>query len=243
MARTFYWRCEGTTLANNGTDDLWASDNTATAIGSPAIGSGAARVGSNGIVISEGSEGYWFDITGLCSRLLGNVGLWFRFSGSYPAGTLFEISDDSNTAHHIRLSTTGTDELRMSVRNPDVGPPVTLDTTAANLAADTWYFIVAKWDQANSDRRIEVYNSDMSLRHAVENTSTAYDPPTTVTRFNIGEVTNVGGMTIHLDNIFVGDGYDDDLVAIATIAAWSEIGGGGGGGSVHHLHLTTLGVG
>lgn len=227
-AVTFFWRAEGTTLS--GTDDLPGADTSATATGAPAINATAALVGSNGIQVDAGGEHYTLD-NDVVDRLVGSVGFWIRIQTWAAGGTFWYVRGSSYT-YAIRVAMVGTDELRLQF-NEDVNVS-TLDTTAANLATNTTYFVTASWDQPNNDRRLRVYDSSGTLIHEAEDTSTAYTAPVDLAAASnghrFGEASGAGA-AFYLDNIFVGGVYADADTflcnrSITTYTSYAACGGG-----------------
>ena len=227
MAVTFFWRCEGTTLS--GTDDLPGADTSATANNSPAISATAALIGSNGVLIDAAGESYLLDSeAGIINRLTGSVAFWFR-PQAWANGAGIWRAEGSSFDQNLGIMMTGTDELRFVVNLE--GTQANLDTTAANIAVDTTYFVTASWDQPNNDRRIRVYDASGSLIQEVEDTATAYTAPTDLVgtdTFYVGESAGVGSPAYYIDNIFVGSAYADAdaFLTNRSITSYTQYGGG-----------------
>jgi len=227
----FMWRAEGTTLS--GTDDNPGTDTSATASGTPAINGTAALVGSNGIQVDSAGDHYRLDAeTAVINRLTGSIGFRVRIQTWGASASLFHVRGSSYTyAIYIRMQ--GTDELRLQI-NEDSNVS-TLDTTAANLATDTTYFITASWDQPNNARRIRVYDSNDTLLHTTEDTATAYTAPVdlvTSDGMRFGDTTGTS-TAYYLDNIFIDDTYAgaDEILCNRSITAFSAYAACGGGGA------------
>lgn len=227
MALKFYWRCEGTTL--DGTHDYTPGDNTAAATGSATIAAGSARVGSNGIDIVNNTDYFAFTVAShdLIAPSAGAIGFWVRVhSGAgqvfYAPGTLGQ--DFIGIAHTSGATREFTFRMRSSA-----GSDETLSTTTVSAATNTWYFIVARWNVAANDRRLEVYDNSLALIQAVENLTTVFDAAADLIGLQIGESFG-DNIECDLDNIFIADSYGEDLPANATITSYTEYGGGGGSG-------------
>jgi len=212
MALTLYWRCEGTTL--DATHDFSAADTTAATNNSPSLDAAAAKLGSTGILINGVSERYDFAPTSIISPATGTVAFWFRFMNSMVNLETFFLargSASSNDSITIGIGA-GNDEVFLGIRR-NGGTNVTLTTSAANMTTNTWYFIVASWDQPNSDRRIAVYDSSGTLLSENIDTTTAYDQPTALDASNgirFGDSSGWGATKVcHFDNIFIGSAYAD----------------------------------
>src|SRR5688572_7081375 len=183
MALKFFWRCETTTL--DGTADFSSGDTTATANGAVSLDAAAGLVGTLGILCAA-NQHYRFDTASIANRLVGAMAGWIRLT-SNPSGiaSLFMVRGTSaSDFYYIGTGgnwSTDTGEMRLVSSSTDTGGgSTTIVTSGAALSLNTAYFIVAKWDQANSLRRIEIYNSDGSLRSSAENTS-AYVAPLDLT--------------------------------------------------------------
>lgn len=232
MALTFYWRCEGTTL--DGTHDFTAGDSTATLNSAAAINTAAVRYGTNGLDCPTSSDNATFTVStnDLANPAAGAMAAWVRITTWGSAATLLSATGSTGNDFYV-LMMTGTDELRFSSKR-NGGSTFNLDTTAANLATGNWYFVGFAWDQAANDRRIVVYDSNMSLIENRTDLTTAYDQPTDIISLRIGEG-NVTASDTHIDNVFVGSAYADldDFITNATITSYtSYTTGGGGGGEV-----------
>lgn len=219
----FFWRAEGTTL--DPTHDFSVGDTTATLNSTAAINTDAARIGTNGLDIPSSSDHYSFVISSgdLMHPGTASIALWFRivtFGGSFFSSTL-----TSNPSTNITAFLSGTDDAtgrEVTLRNRLAGNlNVTLSTTAADLALNTWYFLVARYDEPNNDRRIEIYNSDGSLRTAVEDLTTDFAQATGIDNLAVGEATGATA-DLHLDNIFIADDYNEPLQNKMNITSWTE---------------------
>jgi hypothetical protein len=239
MALRFFWRCESTTL--DGTDDYSASDTTATANGAVSLDAGASRVGTNGILVGGGGQHYRFDNTTIGNDLTteGSMAFSYRVTAN-PAGLAdFGVilrgagSNDYFKTRIVNSYTGDAGTVRFVTRSSDTGgAEVSLNpSSGANALADaTWYGVVVRWDQVNSLRRLEVYDSAGALIEAVENTSAFVAPIsfTSSTGIRIGEDSGFA-VTAHIDNVFIADAYDEPLEDYLDITSYTEYGGGGGG--------------
>lgn len=212
MALKFFWRCEGTTL--DGTHDYSAGDTSATATGSAAIATAAVKVGSNGVECVNGTDYYAFDSASIATIDQGSMACWFQYKTAVPtAGYLIPLTireqSPAQTDDLIGIQSEASQELRLSLRK-EGSAIVTLATTAANLAIDTWYFVTASWHLSADKRRIRVYDASGSLIQEVEDTSTdlAGCTPGTVDTIRVGNnSSHTSG--VYVDNVFIGDAYAD----------------------------------
>ena len=122
---------------------------------------------------------------------------------------------------------TGTDdstgrELLLRIRMAG-GANVTLATTAADLQLNTQYFVVARWDEPNNDRRLEVYDSAGSLITAVEDLTTNYDQPSGINELRIGRTSGMNN-DMHIDNVFIADAYAEALEDFYNITSYTDYG-------------------
>lgn len=220
----FFWRAEGTTL--DGTDDFSAGDITATIGGTAAINTDAAFIGTNGLDIPSSSDYALFSISSgdLLDVDTGAIALWFRLN-VFGGATLFTATQIAQPSHNITIWPSGTDDAtgrEISFRIRRAGAiNLTLTTTDADLALNTWYFLVARFDEPNNDRRIEIYNDDGSLRTAREDLDTNFDQPGTLDQMQIGDGSGGSG-DLHLDNIFIADDYNEPLEDKMNITSWTE---------------------
>ena len=97
MALTFYWRCEGTTL--DGTHDYSAGATTMTAIGGgESISATAAKIGSNGVLNTDGADYYYCSPASIVTANEGSFGWWLQWPSALPANTTFAgISVEQNS--------------------------------------------------------------------------------------------------------------------------------------------------
>lgn len=240
----FFWRCEGTTL--DATHDKTAGDSTATMNSLAAIAAGAAKIGSNGLDVPSSNDHAKFAVSSgdLISSSLGSFGFWFRIATFGADASLFKAINTAASTNRIMIVMIGTNtangrELRFNI-NLAGGINVNLDTTAADLDLNTWYFVVARYDEPNSDRRLEVYNEDGSLRTSVENLTTNFDVPSGINEIDIGEA-EANACSVDLDNIFIADVYGEALQDKMNITSFTEY--DGAAPSTPAFRLSLLGVG
>lgn len=230
MALTFFWRCESETL--DGTHDYSAGDTTATSVNSASIGAGGARVGSNGIVAESSGSRYQLDAASIFSVSEGSIGFFVKWAGWIAGQQIFRVN---GTAANdlIAIETSGADgagtrELLLRHRVSGGANILTSPTTAADIALNTWYFVIAKWNVTTNLLRLEVYDTDGTLLDATQDTA-GIDPQADLITLQLGD-TNLGNVDVYIDNVFVATAYDDaaDILANFDITSHTEIGGGGG---------------
>lgn len=236
MALKFFWRCEGTTL--DGTHDYSAGDTTATLTSGAAINTDAARIGTNGLDCPTIGDYASFAISSgdLISQSVGALAFSFRLVAFLPSNSLFQAKNSANSSQ-ITVQMIGTDdatgrELQFRIRLHG-GIDKSVGTTAANLALNTWYAVVCRWDEPANDMRIEVYDAAGSLITAVEDLATNFDQPTGLDSLRIGETLNFGSSDFHIDNVFIADTYAEPLENFLDITSYTEY--GASGAIPHHV--------
>lgn len=229
MTITLFSRCEGSTF--DATHDYSAGDTTWSASGSPgpSFSSTNPKVGTNCILIPEIANYFALASASIVTPGEGCVGFWLRVESWQDGGIVFNAYLSTQTSRYIRATLVGTDEMRLAIRNPDAGPAVELSTNAANLTTAAYFFILFRWRDAGgeNDREISVYNSSLTLLQTVTDLATAYEHPGSIDTLAIGDLGAAGG-TYRVDNLFVGNSWDDaaDILANANITSWTEFGGG-----------------
>jgi len=236
MSCTFFWRCEGTTLT--GPNDFSAGDTTATAVSLVAIASGAAKFGSNGLDANVTSGDYYeFASASIFDVGANAIGFKLQIKATGADTEIFTVYNAGAPSDQVSLTTSGTDELQLRHR-VNGGDNNTFTTTAADMAVDTWYGVVLRWDAAADLQRIEVYNDAGTLLHGVTS-STAISPQGALTIWKIG--TDNGSARFWIDNIVVGNSYSDPIETwINYSTGYTQISGGGG---TPLKQLLLLGVG
>lgn len=227
MALTFFWRCESETL--DSTHDFSAGDDTASAFGTIALDSAAARVGTNGILVSNTNTQYRFNPASIFDRLEGSAAFSFRLTAN-PSGIssmLFVRGASFND--YLMLAavndfSAGSGTVRFVLRSTDTGgEEITVLATGNGLSLNTWYGGVIRWDQANSLLRVEIYDNSGTLVASGERTE-AFVAPLDFNEnagFRIGEAAG-STMRLHIDNVFVSDSYDEPLQHNLTISSYTE---------------------
>jgi hypothetical protein len=227
MAITFFWRCEGTTF--DATHDYSAGDSTPTSLGTPSIAAGAAKVGSNGIScpVSVTSH-YAFDAASIVG-MVGSAGFWYQAVSANPAaGTLgFQVAG-TDTANLMNVLANGTDEIQF--RNALSGSGNNnLTSTAANLAPDTWYGIIIRWDfttPSSSSKKLEVYDSAGSLLSGLPAELTGTDlsasVPAELATLQCGRHSSTSAVVQYSDNFIIGSGYNDVTAAMLAYDSYTD---------------------
>lgn len=223
MALTFFWRCESGTFSAG--VDSSAGDSTPTNSGSPTYDAAAnCGVGTNGLLIDASSEQVRFDTsTSLFSTTVGAIGFLFRRTVALSNGFRPLQIRGNSAGNQYSLQFVSSDEIEFIVGDPD-GSPVKATTTAVNLASNTVYGIVCRWDQPNSLLRIEIYTlsgATATLVQGITNSS-GFTAPTELAaadRFRLGDVggTGVSGGALHIKNVFVGNTYAEPIQNNFTI--------------------------
>ena len=120
----------------------------------------------------------------------------------------------------------GSGNVRMQVGNDGVGG-TNVTTTSQTLAAETWYFLIGRWDQTATTIRVEVYDSSGNSIAFAEDSSVASNhwPVTSeLDRFEI--ITGGQFRTSIRDNVFVADAYAEPLEDNLDITSYTNYGGG-----------------
>lgn len=219
MALTLFARCESDTL--DATHDYTAGDNTWSAVLSPVFATGAARVGTYGMSFDGTGDFYDLSAASIVLPAAGAIGFWVNISNWVSNGHLL-IVFGTVTNDQLMVQMSGTDEINFKHRVAGV-TQLDLTTTAANLTTGNWYFIIIRWHAANDDRRLEVYDSSMTLIQAVEDTSTAFTAQPDLITLRVG--TN-SGADFSIDNIFVANDYSEPIESNATISTYLNYGAG-----------------
>lgn len=234
MSLTFYWRCEGTTLDE--THDFSAGDATAGDLGFPAsIDNAAAIVGSNGILCDGQFDTFIFDSTDLFpdpSR--GAIGFWVRWPTTVAPSNaarpfVARGPDSANDTIYVRTLSTG---LRLFISSAANGS-VTLDVSET-LSAGEAYFVVARWDAAETYRELTIYDDELNVVGTAVDDSTDFSDnvPASLehsTGLRLGDSEGFSQTyPMHIDNVFIADAYDEPIEENALITSFTEYGGSGG---------------
>jgi hypothetical protein len=220
---TFFWRAESTTF--DGTHDYSAGDNSPSAVSLVEISATASRYGTNGINTPSNNDYYIFDSGSIFNTTRGAVAFKVQFKAWGGDDSIFSVYNAGAVSDQIILQTTGTDELLMRHR-VNGGDNNTHETTAANLALDTWYSLVLRWDADDNIRRIEVYTDGGSLIEGLSATD-SIDAQAAFTDFTIGNGDN--SMRLWMDNIVVANDDADPVQTWVNYTSYSQIASGSGG--------------
>ena len=243
MALKFFCRCEGSTL--DGTHDYSAGDTT-WALSNASFTNTAPKVGTNSLAITANSGNAQLDISSqdLIAGAQGAVGFWFRVGTWQNGGSLFNASNSSAPNDNIRVYMTGTDELVFGYRQ-NGGSNFLVTTDGANIALDTWYFVVGRWHFANDIQSIEIYTADTGAAVYTNNVPNAPFDGTAVTSYDNLTIGNIGSniSQAYFDNIFIADTYDEAIEDYRVITSYTEYGVSGSvAGSVMGGKLLGRGV-
>lgn len=230
MAITFFWRCEGTTL--DGTHDYSAGDTTATASNST-ISATAARLGTNG-VLSPGAflSNMQFSPASIIANydnpaaLVGSVGFSVYFVTAVQGNqlTLGFRASGASTNDAIAVETATSAEMTLVIRD-DTGNVSRITTTAANMAAGTWYGVVARWDIANDKRAIEIYDAAGALIDSNEDLATdlsTYVPDSNVATVVLAYKVASNANDVYFDTFVISDTYDEVTAAMLDYTSYTQ---------------------
>ena len=232
MALTFFWRCETETL--DGTHDYSAGDTTASGNASVALSGTAAKVGSNGILVNAASKRYSFDPASIITPAGGCFGHWFNIQSSLTTGGQCFYCRGTNSNDHVALETVSNGQRVLLKLRHSTNGAVTLSTSSGTVTSEmstgSWYFIVGRWDIASDYRRIEVYDSTLTLIQHHTDTGTdlsSYQPVDFIAGgLRFGDATGWGGSTTaYIDNIFIASNYDEAIESKANITSYTEYAG------------------
>lgn len=223
---TLFWRFETLTL-NATTDHTEGSQTTVTENNTPTLNAAAARVGSLGALITGGSgHQYRWDLdTDLVNRLVGSVGFSIRFD-TLPSGVQGILSLSGADGNYAMQLVAG--NIRVYNNLEGTGEDQ-IDTTGAEIVADQFFGIIFRWDQPNSNRRIEIYDSSSVLIDFVED-NTAFTAPVNLFAaegLRIGD-TDGGDAVMHYDNFFLSKDYDEPIEDNFTITSFEDYASGSG---------------
>ena len=161
MALKFYWRCESSTFTG---DDYSSGDNTPTD-SNITYGTDGAKVGTNGMISAASVAAQSvFTASGILANSgdidtsVGSCGYWWKAETAFPGSGLtngFRIYY-SAVGNGMYVETRSGNFLRFELANP-VPESMTACEIDTALSADTWYFIVVRWDIPNDRVKLEVY--------------------------------------------------------------------------------------
>lgn len=241
MALKFFWRCEGTTL--DATDDYYGSgDNTATVTGAgfTVPSATAAKIGSNGILAPASITGNAaFTATNLWPSAsspgasAGSFAFWFKVVSTWTTTDglvlgLRCIGSTNNDAVRIQTDTVG-NRISLALQTTGGGGTYELPVTSGTFAADTWYYVVGRWDYANDKAAIEVYTDAggstlaafASASDIVTNLN-PYIPATNFATLQCGAHSATQTHEVHSDHYIVSDNYDAPLENMAFITSATQ---------------------
>ena len=242
MALKFFWRCEGTTL--DGTDDYYgAGDNTATVTGAgfTVPSATAAKIGSNGILAPASITGnaaftatnLW-PSAGTPSGSAGSFAFWFKTVSAWTTTDavvrgLRCIGSTNNDAVRIQTEASANNRISLALQTTGGGGTYELPVTSGTFAADTWYYVVGRWDYANDKAAINVYTdaggSTLADFASASDTGTdlnGYIPATNFATLQCGAHSASQTQDVHSDHYIVSDNYDAPLQNMAFITSATQ---------------------
>ena len=214
MALTYFWRCEATGL--DGTHDYSAGATTMTLNGAASLSATAVKVGTNGVLNTDGADFYYCASSSIVTIDQGSIGYWWKCITSLPASTTpvgvgAEENQYTATDNYIQVRMATSGEVSAGIRSTGAAA-ILKTTTAANMVADTWYFITLSWHLSEDKLRVRVYDSAGALIDEANNdtdlTDLSASIPTTLDRLFIGQRSS-STVVFYVDNVFVGDSYSD----------------------------------
>ena len=246
MALKFFWTCDSTTFDS---DDYSAGDSTPSVLNTVSIDGSAARVGSAGILLESGTSGtYGFALGGLvtsalmdstgstrCTDLVCSVGLSMYINGSKTdttgviEGFVLQGNDTSNQ-FGLLTNSSGAGSLGLTLRGTGTGL-ATIVLTDSNVTVDAWHGIVARVDIPNDKMQLELYNASGSLVEMVDQTQIGSPDLAEYAPYLDSDASNglrLGKATqahvTYIDNVFVGNAFDDPIQNYFTISSYSQYG-------------------
>lgn len=247
MAIRFFWRGESDTL--DATHDYSAGDTTGSSNSGCVCDSTISVVpgNTNSVYVAAASDHFRFDNTGISSDLasVGSAAFAIKITGN-PGGAPecgLKLRGSSTTAANVTttLLNTGFASNIGQIRFRHAGTTLIPSSGGSALSLNTLYGVVYRWDQPNSLRRLEIYNSSGSLIEAVENTD-AFTAPTWGVQadggIRVGEDSGIN-VTCGIANAMISDTYAEPLEDYLYYNSYTEI----GGSSTPKGRMLTLGVG
>lgn len=226
---TFVWRAEGSTL--DATADFTVNDNSAT-LSNASIAAAAACNGSSGLQSNASAVGTAdftpttiIDNSTTPTNSHGSAAFKLKFATAVPGANQaigFRAKGTTNN-DAISVQTLASQELALEIRHATNGA-IQLATTAANLAADTCYWVVIRWDIPNDDRKIEVYNgSTGALIDSAQDLSTdlsTFAPASMDTTLQLGIKSASNTNASYTDNFIISDSYSAPLQNFYNITSY-----------------------
>lgn len=231
-ANLFFTRCESDTL--DGTHDHSVGDTSATGVNTPTYSSAAAKIGTNGCENTANGAHNEFTVStdDIIQRDEGSVGLWVQFPTTWITGQLVFVANGASANDNIRIETVGTDDAtgrEFLFRHRVAGiSNFTVSTNDVDVQLATWYFVVIRWDEAADDRRLEVYNTSLSLVGTpAQDLTTVFGQQTgAFTLMEFGD-TAVHNRDVYIDNVMIDDDYSATLETKGNISSYTNYSGGG----------------
>lgn len=229
MALRFFWGLEANSNTLGSNDYTVGSDSVASdGAGAPTFSGTAAKVGSYGLLSSAGNGNKYFSTssgTVPANRLVGSVGFWARWPSAFPTNGLavgFRFIS-ATAARRIEMQWLTGNQVKLRIGSTS-GGNADLDTSSLSLSTNAWYFFVFRWDQPNSKRAIEVYDSSLSLVGSVSDTSTGFTAPEDLVGANglVFGNSSSSTATMHFDHLLISDVYDAPLQNNAFITAYGD---------------------
>jgi hypothetical protein len=226
MTILFYWRCESDTL--DGTDDESAGDTTAATTNDATYNTSAGLVSGNGILANAvGADARkTFNSASLINPGEGAAGMWLRYVDAQPAaGSSCFVARDSANDNAVRINSGDAGEMRLQTESATV--TTNFQSSGANIAPDEKFFVLIRWDQPGSRRRIEIYDDTGTLVSVTQDHSTAFDLPGSIsstTGLRLGVMDTIT-QVLHIDNVFISDTYEEPIHNNLLITSWTQYDG------------------
>lgn len=217
---TFHWGAENSFVTSipSGGGAITGSQNE-----TPTFSSSVKSVGSYSAHRDASWDAASFSITSAqIGATSGQVGFWVYFAGSTHTGTmtLLEARYDGDNLFWIHRDPGDPYDLRLQWSGGGNWLAVAAD---ANLSADTWYYVVCKYNQAAGSGEdklfLGVYDTSGTLV-ASANTTNAItalsSAPTLLTLFGLNGDGLGYGDDMYMDNLVISDDVTRDLVSIRS---------------------------
>jgi hypothetical protein len=151
----FQWSCENLTVTSGTPAGCVYSGGDASATANSAAvldtdGTPAPKDGSVACSYPTANDRFVFDVSSsdIVKETAGTVIFYFRLAGSVAGGTgLFKAVVDATNFIKIAVSAANPDEIVLQYEGDSTTSKYVV-TTDANIAADTWYQLTAKWSLA-----------------------------------------------------------------------------------------------
>lgn len=241
MALKFYWGIESNS-DTLGAADYSAGDTVATP-SNTSYGADGAKIGSYGIISAASvAANTSFDATtgilkasGDIDTAVGSCGYWWKAETTFPGNALANgLRVHSGTVGNgFRVQSLTGPKLQLIAQNPI--SQFAYASPTATLSANTWYFVIVRWDVPGNRMSLELYTDGGASTLAAlangsnENTAdvagvlNSTDFSTSAfTTIQFGVKSSSTAVRTFTDNIIVCDTYDAKIENNAFITSYTQ---------------------